>query len=159
MKVKLQAGAEFDFLTRGELDTSLADFLKELKGKSRLRRIKADPSNGGNSGVMVAGAATFNTGVGPEPGFVWSIRRLTLSTEGTGGTGGVFLNSTQPSDLVLPSVALPTSWYSISGGAFVVYPGETLWVAVTGVTGNVTGKVWLNGQVEEVAVEHIADLV
>ena len=94
-KVKLDVGATIDFLNKDELDDALTDYQKnaqaaeyeKLKGLKfiRLPRLYATPASGTvRLGEAWAGNLYTDQIMGPNQGYIWSIRRLVVTGLGTG---------------------------------------------------------------------------
>lgn len=83
MRVKLEAGAEFDFVTQDELRKTLAEYatawrVEHAKGP-RPRRFSAMGTVAGGL-VRIGGDERAGDGgpLGPDAGFAWSVQRLTV---------------------------------------------------------------------------------
>lgn len=85
---------------------------------------------------LTAGAGTLDqsTRMGPNRGFMWSVRRLTLSGF-TAGTCIVYIDGLEP--LPFPQAGM----YTFGRGEFLLTTGQRLTVVATGIT----GYVQLNG--------------
>jgi hypothetical protein len=149
MKVKFNAGAELDLFNRDELRAELAAFRSAWQADAakgdRYRRLYAygDPAGGT---VDFGGDLPQGEGLGPEQGFVWSVKRLALYGLGVNETARLYINSTESSDLVHPAMA---GYVSFDTNQLILYPGDKLRVAAT--TAAVT-RISLTGQVRELPV-------
>lgn len=145
MKIKLQAGAELDLLTKDELDTSLksmgANWWSEIGRGDRYRRILLTGLVTGAGAITIGGPSTPEAG--PPPGFVWSVRRLNQSAAGK--TLALFLNDDAPGSAV--GTFPTTQYWSFNPAELVLYPGDQLLATGTGHTAGAT--VTLTGQVRE----------
>lgn len=174
-KVRLDIGAEVDFLTKGELDDSLekqderrakAAERERLSGVKyfRLPRLFATPA----SGTVVLGQAWSANGTsqvytdqicGPNQGYVWSIRRISVTGLGTG-------NSPDLLNIYRNDITFDPVWqlngnsfaYTFSRGELMLLPGEKLVASSLG-SMTATTQVVLSGEAVEVPAELIGKLV
>lgn len=72
--------------------------------------------------LQVGGSAKL---FAPRPGFVWDLRRLTVSGIGTLTEIELYLNDTNPASLV---AVLNGGLNQFEPGAIITYPGNELWV-------------------------------
>lgn len=148
---KLQAGQEIVTLTAEELKHSLDDVYAKRFGGLRYFRfssvLQADSSG------TITGS---DTGIGPNAGFVWSVKRLTaVSQNGDAAALAWFTNGNQTADIVAPSSTLPAMWIW-SSNSLVLYPNDRLWIVASGLTANT--MVTVTGQAEEVAANEVGKL-
>jgi hypothetical protein len=152
-KVQLRANAEFDVLTKDELDQSLRHSLKDWDAMqvSRLAGIKPVrlPLV---TGKAAASALTMGGDAGgqlvtPESGYVWSIRHLVIE--------GMTASPTTPD--VMNIVRNGRSVWQLNGNQFaqtwgrgevLLYAGETLQYVSVG-TFNSTATIIAHGLAEE----------
>ena len=132
-QVKLQAGATLDFLTKGELDQSLASAF-DREWTARARGIK--PLRFSLAPVAaVSGTAAYVIGQTPNEGYVWALRQLGLTMSasvsvrvGIGDTG-----TTGPANLLLQNniTASTNPVFQWSGTQALLYPEEypVLWAS------------------------------
>ena len=173
-KVKLDVGATVDFLNKDELDTILQKYQEQamlaerqkLSGLKyfRLPRLYATPA----SGTVVLGeqwsangtAQTYTDQImGPNAGYVWSIRRLSVSGLGTG---------TSPDLLNIYRNGFHTdAVWQLSGNSFantfgktelLLMPGEKLIAASLGSLVSTT-QVILSGDAVEVPQQLIGKII
>lgn len=124
-KVKIQAGAELDVLTRAEMKEELsafqANWWEEARRGDRFRRLLIQAT------VTAAGTVEFGTNPdqasGPADGFVWSVKRLAHS--GVGEDLDLFVNDPSPGSFVGRFPATVRYW-AFDSGQLVLYPGDTL---------------------------------
>lgn len=138
-KVKIQAGAELDVLTRSEMKEELAAFQAnwwaEARRGDRFRRLLLQAT------VTAGGTVEFGTNPdqasGPADGFVWSVKRLNHSAAGE--ELDLYLNDASPGSLV---GRFPTArFWAFDAGQLVLYPGDTLVAA---------GASWTAGEIHTV---------
>jgi hypothetical protein len=151
-KVKLQAGAEIDFLNKKEmheeLNAMMTSWVGEVSRGDRYPRFKM-------YGTIAGGQVSIGTEdaqlVGPDEGFCWSLRRLAIvggsyapATDSLGLYLGTDLN---PSSVIQPPSLAKYNAYE--AGEMVLMPGDQIVVA-GGVAG--AGKMWVTGQVRELPI-------
>jgi hypothetical protein len=148
VKFKIAGGAEFETLTKHELEETLHAWTVELGRGTKYRRIGGQAAVNGGALSIGGPAGGPGTGeMGPSDGFVWSVRRLAVV--GLTGTDAVSLytNEAQPLSLVR-TLSAPWS-YEWGSGVWVLYPGDAILVAAaSGLAA--TGTIIVTGQVEEV---------
>jgi hypothetical protein len=108
VRVNLQLGAELDVLTKDEaraaLDGALANWQAEFARGRRYRRFSAQAAVVG--GAITIGPGVDGDGLGPDEGFVWSVKRLTVSGfSAANDTVDLFLNDRSGTTLVEPGIA------------------------------------------------------
>lgn len=151
MKVKLEAGANLDFITKDEMREVMHEanrsWVAETSNGIRYARIYATGVIAG--GVLNIGGALSTGELGPAPGFVWDIRRLQIVGLQTADVATIYMNDANPTSEIADTT-------SVTGKAFlwseqvILYPGDSLWVVGTGLTA--TGTITVTGQVREVPV-------
>lgn len=146
-KVKLDVGAEVDFLNKGELDDSLrkaneerarGELLERVRGIKYIRppQIQGTVYNGTINGSASSPAGTAGNAVlggapwGPQSGYAWSIRRIAIgglaNTNGTNpDTVGVYRNNNNQPPIGMitantPSITFPTLGAVLLGGDSIV---------------------------------------
>lgn len=145
MKVKIQAGAEFDTATpaeiRKELDSVRTSWMAEVAKGDHFVRFSAFGDVAG--GALLIGD---KEDIGPQPGFVWSIKRIAVSSPFAEATDtlDLFQGAASNSSLIVPKLGRFTTFTSNS---LVLYPGDGL-VFSGAVAG--PGRVWVTGQAREV---------
>lgn len=150
-KVKIQAGAEIDMLTKGELDDSNKHqhdaFFRELAhGKKYLRL-------GAVIGTPAAGALTMPAGSGPNQGFVWAIQRLTVGGLAANDQLGVYRNTTDVWNLLGVMGAGTASTFHVGGKGLILLGGESLIFSGTGLAA--AAAVTVNGELIEAPATEI----
>jgi hypothetical protein len=117
MKFKIQAGAELDLLTKDELsdllDNHTSDFDRMLSRGLKYGKFSSTLSeniNSGASGIYTTGVFEI---VGPEQGFVWSVKNITFSNLGATGCD-LLINGSNPGDVIHTGL--------VNSGT--VYPGQ-----------------------------------
>ena len=150
MKQKFNAGAELDLITKDEvkelLNSSRTSWFNEVAKGDRYKRFSAQGTV--TAGGTLAIGAVVNQRIGPNDGFVWSLKRLnvfaTTAFDPSSDTGLLYLNDPSPSSLVR---ALSSTYTQFGNNEVVMYPGDTLYVAFTGLTA--TEIVTISGAVRE----------
>lgn len=147
MKAKIQAGAEFDFLTSGELRKELNDarlsWRDEVSRGVRFRRFSFVGVADG-AGLLAAGGAGSDP-TGPDQGMAWRLLRLSVTNYDPAVNAlGLFNGAAGGSSVIVPKLATYTTQMDE-----VLMPGDTLVVAGTVVAG---ARVWVTGQVKEAPV-------
>lgn len=173
-KVKLDVGATIDFLNKDELDETLRKYQEQamlaerekLSGIKYLRlpRLFATPA----SGTVVLGEAWSANGtaqiytdqiMGPNSGYVWSIRRLSVSGLGT-GTSPDILNiyrNGHSSDAVWQFNGNNFA-YTFGKTELLLQPGEKLIASSLGSMTSTT-QIILSGDAVEVPAQFIGKLI
>lgn len=172
MKVKLDLGAELDFVTPAELDKSLdrlhsqaqAIERERLAGAKyrRLPQLAGQAASGGGglniggdiTGVTASGAPTWNgQSVGPNQGYVWDIGLLSVAGLTPGSTPDIV-------NLFIRGAGSSLPWWQFNGnnfaytfgrGELLLLPGETLQLVSQG-TFAATGTVTLFGSIRNQVV-------
>lgn len=156
-RVKLDFGAEVDFLTKGELDESLTASrqaeIEQLRGKKPLRFMEqATPAS---SAVTIGDPGTANAGavlIDPGQGYVWSLRHLVIEGLTSGATPDV-MNVYRNARII----------WQLNGNAFcqtfgrgevLFNPGEALYFKSSG-TMAATGQITVHGTIENLPAELI----
>lgn len=135
MKFKMQAGAEFDVLTKDEVSSVMQDFITRydaaISDGVRYGRLSLSPSsqlNLGNTATYLGGVYLLG---GPSQGFVWSIRSLVVVGAASANNVDLLLNSTSWSN-VLATVTAPLTgvYLSVNNGAAIIMPGQDVLVGI-----------------------------
>lgn len=132
MKVKLEANAVFDLLTKQELDESLRGWMAEIARGARFRSLSAQaPVNGGVFTLADINSPNVpgQTKLAPEDGFVWSVTRLTVGDIGfKQGTDAytVYRNQVSPSQQIGMARITDSLW---DVGQFILNPKEQVVVS------------------------------
>ncbi len=145
MKFKIQAGAELDLLTagevRGELDRFAANWRAEVARGIRYRRFSIFGDTDG-SGVLALGESGDQR-AGPSTGFCWLLKRLSVGGGYTPASQSIafYHSSPNPSSLIDPDLGAVQDYEEFFA------PGETLVFAGTSLTAST--RIWVTGQVLE----------
>lgn len=166
-KVKFQVGAEFDVLSKDELDKSLESsvhkFAKLLSsgvgfGKAFYSNINSAAAN--NSPALpttptYAGGYIFLGGVGPEPGYMWSIKNITYLNFPTTGAD-LLINGYSNGDIAYALVngANANGTTIIGSNGLIVQSGNDLYLGFRGTVTNAAVVVYY----EEVLLEDMGKL-
>jgi hypothetical protein len=168
-RVRLELGAELDMLTKPELDQSLtaaAQMMREQVRGVKYRRLPqlSGTASGGvldvGGDVNAGGNSWSGQSVGPDQGWAWEIRLLSIAGLTTGATPDIVNIYIRGAGSALPWWQLNGNnfSYTFSKGALVLLPGETLRMASTG-TFAATGTVTLFGSVTQLPAEQLSKLL
>lgn len=152
MKFKINAGAEIDVITKGEMDDALKNFgtswVQELARGDRYRDIRG-------AGTITATAVSIggdrdDVNLGPSQGYVWSVKRLAViaSTVDDVAKLTLFKNDNAPSSTVKPILL---TYNTFDANELVLYPGDKLLVESSAALGG-SGNITITGQVRELPV-------
>jgi hypothetical protein len=173
-KVKFEVGAEWDVLTKDELDDSLAAARRaELIALAGLKHRKlpvlmgfasaagALDIGGDNIYQTAAGTACWSgVPIGPTGGFAWMIKRLAV-TGLTFGTTPDVVNMFQPGghgpDIVWQFNG-NSMVYTYGRGEIVLYAGESLRLVNQGTFAS-TSLIRLSGEMYQIPAEMIGKLL
>lgn len=147
-KTKIQAGAVLDTLTRDELAQTIDDhtrnwYQEKARGKAPARF---------NAAALVVSTAVAipavgDDSIGPKPGFLWKIERITAAGLGTGDVLQVYRNVAVDRNLLgVCTQAQPVM--SGTGKGTILQGEETLVFA--GASLAATGYITINGEAIEV---------
>lgn len=152
-KVKIQAGAEFDVITKQEMREALTEvrrsWMQEVSHGVGFPRFTAN-------GLIVGAALDFGANgpaaefLGPAPGFLWDVRRLRITGLTTGDVVSIYLNDANPSSLIATTGDLAGGRLFTWAEQVILYPGDALRVVGSGLTA--TGTITAAGQVRELPV-------
>lgn len=148
MKVKLQANAELDFLTKGEMADVLRGWLAETA-----RGVKFVPFYA----QLAKTAATFTVGansqlpagsLGPAEGFFWSVMQVAVTGAGIAAadTFSVYVNDISGTAVRVPT--LTNAGKSFQKGEFVLQGPSR--IAVTGASTGAGTEIFVAGTAIEV---------
>lgn len=163
MKTKFEHGAIFDFLTKDELVEGITqghkNWMSEATRGIAMRRFSAQGTIAATN--LTIGGSASSRQLGPEPGFIWSVRRLTC-TGITLGTDflALYINDANPASAVMPKVFDATSGPGarfFDGNQLILNSGDTLLFTGTGL--NATGTVTVNGMAMEMPVSMLYRLI
>lgn len=161
MKFKIEAGAELDLISRGELREELAiatgAWREEISRGVKWRKFSAQGVVGtpNPAGTWLIGAGAPNNSkdtLGPDVGFVWAVTRIAVSGNGfVPGTDlfSVYVDEISPSRLVISGLTRGNTW---DVGTFVLHSGEALALSGAG-TGVAGTDVTVSGQAVEVPAQ------
>jgi hypothetical protein len=148
VKFKINAGAEFDTLTKSELDDGLKSFhtswFQEMARGLKPMRFPAvlAPIAGGKIAAPAAGVGDL----GPNPGFAWALQRITVFGLASGDTVQIFRNSSDGQNFI-GQVSFATPWFHVGSAGFILKDGEQLAFSAAGLTA--TGNLIINGEFTE----------
>lgn len=158
-KVKLDFGAEVDFLDKGQLDDSLDSYFNKQESAAlagiKYFRLPALIGSVSSSAFNIGGSGPIQ--VGPRSGYAWSIRRLLINGLTAGTTPDVANFYRHPG---------PQPLWQLNGNNFgqtfgrlelLFLPGEYL-VAKSVGTVAATGQIIITGDAVEVPAEMIGKL-
>lgn len=134
MKQQLHAGATLDVLTKGELVQGLREWMvSDLQG-ARPFTFSAQSTITG-AGDLVVGGEDSTGRTGPEPGFLWLVRRIALQGVNVGvDPTSIYLDEPLANRLVYPNLtgtAAATGYKSFNSGELVLKGDEKIVVAST----------------------------
>lgn len=153
MKQKFNAGADLDMLTRDEvrevLESSQKSWFNEVAKGDRYKRFSIQAP------VLAAGTVVIGednlTRVGPNDGFVWSLKRLNLvattAFDFTSDFTYLYINDAHPSSMVRQITAAYTQF---GNNEVVLYPGDSL--VVTSVSLTAGEIVTMSGAMRELPI-------
>lgn len=146
----IKAGGKIITLTEEELNRSLSKLVQvAYKGVQYRRSVATVP-------VDASGNVSANSEIGPPPGFVWSVKRVVIVNQSSGtGNVSLFVNGTESSNIVEPSLAIPAVWI-FSSNSCVLYPGDEFFIVGDSLTAS--SKLTLVVQAAEVEVNEVAKL-
>jgi hypothetical protein len=150
MKVKIQAGAELDLLSPKEFNDGLTAAMKSWQGELARGGVFRDIQLSGivnAAGAVEIGGPSVAQGIGPDPGFMWSIRRLYVQGLADGDAVTVYRNNTQPRDAVRP-IPFAAPYAGFHPNEFVLKAGDKLVIA--GVSLTVAAEIIVTGAAKEV---------
>lgn len=143
--VEMRAGAKWDLLDQGQLTSALsnhtASWFREMARGLKHMQIPAQIGTIADTAVSIPSPG--GEAVGPQPGFVWAIQRLSAQGLGTGDVLGVYRNSVDPMNYVCELTdTLP---YLILNKSFLLKDGDRLVFANIGALAG-TGNVVVTGE-------------
>lgn len=152
MKVKIQAGAELDMITESEMRKVLSDFGASWRAEAAMgikfpRFTVQGTIVGGN--LDIGGDSLTGDLLGPDPGFVWDVRRIRITGLNTADVVSIFINDPNPSQLVADTSDVTKRLFLFSE-QLLLTPGDALRFTGTGLVA--TGPVTISGQVREAPV-------
>lgn len=165
MKVKLEVGAELDLLSPKEIDDSiqngLASFGKMLTEGIRYGRVGINQLNSAGSlsnPNYTGGYSALRNGnviIGPNPGYMWSIKNITFFNLPVNGVD-IFVNDPTPNNVLFASLGAAggRGTQLISSNAMILYHGNDLYVGFLATTTNASLIIYY----EEVKYEDIGKL-
>lgn len=163
MKTKLEAGATLDLLSKDELIEGVArgyqNWISEATRGVVQRRFSGQGTIAATN-LSIGGAASPGR-FGPEPGFVWSVRRLAAAgiTLGTDSLA-IYINDANPSSLVMPrafDASAGAGARFFDGNQLILVGGDNLLFTGTGL--NATGIVTITGMALELPVSLLYRLI
>lgn len=163
-KVRLDVGAEVDFLNKDEMGDLLSDHARnqatarERERLSGVKYIRAPRMVGSQTSGTVA-LGTAPPWVGPAQGYAWSVRRISASGLGTGNSPdilNIYRNGTQFDPVW--QLNGNSFAYTFGKGEFVLLAGENIQCLSQGSMTSTT-PVLFNMDVVEVPSEFLGKLV
>lgn len=160
MKFKIAAGAEIDLLTRGEMSEVLRNWGEEWIRGRRYRKVNGVGTVDGAGGLSIGGAGDASGELGPDEGFVWSVKRLIISGLSDGDVVTLFANEPSASTLIESGItsttADPTRTQALRWGSnqVVLQAGERL--LLTGASLTSGAVVTVAGQTMEAPASYVA---
>ena len=147
MKQQVTAGGTLDVLTKGEMVEGLREWMVSLAQGARPITFSAQADITAAGTLRVGGEDRTGT-TGPEPGFMWIVRRLALqgpdpATDPT----SIYLTDNLANRLVFPGLTgatWSTGYKAFNAGEFVVSGDDKIIVASTAPLA-ATGTVTLTG--------------
>lgn len=151
-RVKIAHGAEFDVLSRGDIDDALKAqdfggswFQEFARGVKPIRFMSAAPVSGGT--ITITGQSGPGLG-GPEQGMTWAVRRLSCNSLGTGDVLKIFRNTTDDAGFIgTITAAAPRTGFGST--EFLLLPTDEIIVTGTGLT-TTAAQLVVNGEGIEV---------
>lgn len=167
MKIKLNAGAELDVLSKNELDSSLKDASKRFAdilsagigyGKAVFSNINSAATSSTPPLLTTStysGGYIFLNSIGPNPGYVWSVKNLTYFNFPTTGAD-LLLNGYNNGDVVYAVLngSNANGTTLIGSNGVIIHAGSDIYLGFRGTVTNGTIVVYY----EEVLLEDIGKL-
>ncbi|MGH7743501.1 MAG: hypothetical protein ACREQ5_01585 [Candidatus Dormibacteria bacterium] len=151
-KVKLTAGAEIDLLNKHEMIEALQhvqSWMAETAQGIRYSRFQASQIPTGNA-VDFGGPEFQGDQLGPDPGFIWDVRRLRIVGCNNADIVTIFINGAENSMQLDDSRDnLHRTFYWAQ--QVVLYPGEQMRFVGTGLNAS-TAQITITGQVREIPI-------
>lgn len=135
MRAKLTAGAEIDFLTRGELHDELASvtgplisYLTEMQRGVKPLRFSA-VGQVANSGILIGDSNSPTDQISPKAGYVWAVTRLTIGGIASTENVGVYINAVGQGNIIdtMPGQTLRR----FGGNSLILLPEDRLIISAT----------------------------
>lgn len=147
MKFKVNAGVDIEVATPREVrdivDSVRTSWTAEVAKGDRFVRFSAY-GDVAAAGVVIGGSGEP---IGPQPGFVWSVRRIALTNYSpTTDDLALYHGDVSDSAVVIPHLESDEFFPEAS---LVLYPGDSL--IVSGDHAG-SGRVWLAGQARELPI-------
>lgn len=157
--VEFKPGAKFNFLDHHELGAALnnhtASWFKEMA--RGLKHMQLPVQLGSVSSNNVAIPAVGGEAVGPRPGFIWAVQRLSVTGLSTNDVLGVYRNSADPMNFV-GTVTAATPYTLFGDKGFLLKDGDRLVFANIGNL-TATGQIVITGEFIECAEIDIWKLI
>lgn len=147
-KFKIQAGAEIDVLgkdeLRAELDHARSNWVGEVSRGIRWRRASMSGVSDGVTGVVLFGDRSESM-LGPEEGFVWLVKRLSITSyDPTTQALALYQGAASSSAIIVPKLAA----YQTQMDELLM-PGDSLVISGTVA---ISTKIWATVQVKEAPI-------
>lgn len=157
--VEFKPGAKFNFLDHHELGTALsnhtASWFKEMARGLKHMVLPAQLGTVASSAISIPALGTQP--VGPQPGFVWAIQRLSIVGLSTNDVVGIYRNTADPMNYLGQLTATSPSVYPGDKG-MLLKDGDRLVFANIGSL-SATGQLVVTGEFIECAEIDIWKLI
>jgi hypothetical protein len=150
MQTQLRAGATIDMLTPGEFKKHLGDQIAQTVAEWAIgvkpMRFQATGTVA-NDLVTIPAAQNGQLKLGPSPGFLWKVERISAYGLASGDVLQVHRTETDGSAF-LGNLTAATGYLHIGGEGMLLYGGES--IVLTGASLTATGQIIVNGEGVEV---------
>lgn len=157
--VEMKQGAKFNFLDHDELKSALSNhtaswFREMARG---LKHMVLPAQLGTVVSTAVAIPSLGNQPVGPQPGFVWAIQRLSVTGLATNDVLGIYRNTVDPMNYLGQLTSTATTLYPGDKG-MLLKDGDRLVLGNIGAL-SATGQIVVTGEFIECAEIDIWKLI
>lgn len=162
-KVQLGGGVEIDTLNKKELQEALyearADQYERLKGRDLFRFISPSAAPVSNAITLPSSGTMAAYPLGPEQGYVWSMRLLVVE--------GLTASATAPDTVNIYRHGSGRLVWQLNGNVFaqtwgrgemILYPGESLYLVNSGSIA-ATGNIVFHGCADQVPFDRKGELI
>lgn len=153
-QVKIQAGATFETTTPKEVDqlvrTAYSESFQEMAEGVKPMRFSANATVA-DTGVTIPKLLSGEVPLGPQPGYVWVIQRVSaynLSTNDVLQVHRSNADNTVDGSTFYGNLTASSGYLRIGGRGMLLYGGESLVLVGTGLSA--TGNIQVNGEGIEV---------
>lgn len=134
-KQKLQAGAELDILTAGEMRSLLREWMVDVARGARPVQIGSQGVANAAGVVSVGGTVTPTGGtLGPAPGFWWAVTRLCVRVDNTPAAFSLYLNEAHTHSLVRDVDGAANGYVTFGTQELLISGGDQLLVRAAGLS-------------------------